>query len=70
VLDVDLGGVLNLARVAVPPYCAGRSRARAGSSRSPRLRRPGAADVGGLLRREGRVTGLIRALAVELGAPV
>ncbi|MBW8482689.1 mycofactocin-coupled SDR family oxidoreductase [Actinomadura parmotrematis] len=69
VLDVDLGGVLNLARAAVPALLraplprAGRFLAVASAAATrglPMLAAYCAAKAG--------VTGLIRALAVELGA--
>lgn len=69
VLDVDLGGVLNLARAAVPALLrrpqprSGRFLAVASAAASrglPRLAAYCAAKAG--------VTGLIRALAVELGS--
>jgi SDR family mycofactocin-dependent oxidoreductase len=68
VLDVDLGGVLNLARVAVPALLrrgeprSGRFLAVASAAASrglPRLAAYCAAKAG--------VAGLVRALAVELG---
>jgi len=68
VLDIDLGGVLNLARAAVPALLrrpeprSGRFLAVASAAASrglPRLAAYCAAKAG--------ITGLIRALAVELG---
>jgi len=54
VLDIDLGGVLTLARVAVPALLRALRRGADGSSRSRRPRPPGAADARRVLRREGR----------------